>query len=115
MSLPSIASRVEMACCATVTSGDLDDFQVARIARVFKALGDPTRVKLLALIAASDGGEACICDLTGPVGLAQATVSHHMKQLVESGLATREQRGKWAYYRVVDGALAEAAHSLLSA
>lgn len=102
-------------CCATVTGGALDTGQAERIARVFKALGDPTRVKLLSLIAASEGGEACICDLTEPVGLAQPTVSHHMKQLVEAGLATREQRGKWAYFRVVDGALETAARSLLPA
>jgi len=73
----------------------------------------PTRVRLLSLIAATDAREACICDLTEPVGLSQPTVSHHMKQLVEAGLATREQRGRWAYYRVVDGALAAAAQALL--
>ncbi|MFV0406547.1 MAG: ArsR/SmtB family transcription factor [Propioniciclava sp.] len=67
-----------------------------RLARVFKALGDPTRVRLLSTIAAQSGGEACVCDLTEPVGLAQPTVSHHMKQLVDAGLVAREQRGKWA-------------------
>jgi ArsR family transcriptional regulator len=60
---------------------------------------------LLSMIAAADGGEVCICDLTEPLGLSQPTVSHHMKQLVEAGLVTREQRGKWAYYRVVPEAL----------
>jgi ArsR family transcriptional regulator len=58
----------------------------------------------VSLIAAAEGGEACICDLTEPVGLSQPTVSHHMKQLVEAGLVTREQRGKWAYYAIVPGA-----------
>jgi ArsR family transcriptional regulator len=72
---------------------------------VFKALADPARVKLVSLIAASDGGEACICDLTEPLGLTQPTVSHHMKLLVDSGLVSREQRGKWAYYRVNADAL----------
>jgi ArsR family transcriptional regulator len=86
--------------------------EAERIARTFKALGDPTRVRLLSLIAASEGGEACICDLTEPVGLSQPTVSHHMKQLVDAGLAVREQRGRWAYYRVVDDALDRAAHAL---
>src|SRR5262249_22941678 len=71
----------------------------------FKALGDPTRVRLLSLIAAHNDGEACICDLIEPVGLAQPTVSHHMKQLADAGLVTREQRGKWAYYRIVNDAL----------
>jgi ArsR family transcriptional regulator, arsenate/arsenite/antimonite-responsive transcriptional repressor len=59
----------------------------------------------VSLIAASDGGEACICDLTEPLGLTQPTVSHHMKLLVDSGLVSREQRGKWAYYRVNADAL----------
>jgi ArsR family transcriptional regulator, arsenate/arsenite/antimonite-responsive transcriptional repressor len=88
------------ACCSTLTGGALDEDTAERIARVFRALGDRHRVRLLSLIAAAEGGEACICDLTAPVGLSQPTVSHHMKQLVEAGLVTREQRGKWAYYRV---------------
>lgn len=88
------------ACCSPLTGGALDDEQAGRLALLFKALGDPTRVKLVSLIAATATGEACICDLTGPVGLTQPTVSHHMRLLAEAGLVTREQRGKWAYYRV---------------
>lgn len=83
-----------------------------RAARVFKALGDPTRVRLLSLIAAGEGGEACICDLTEPVGLSQGTVSHHMKLLAAAGLITREQRGKWAYFALNASALEAAADSL---
>lgn len=93
------------ACCSTVTGGVLDVTTAEELARKFKALGDPTRVRLLSLIAATEGGEACICDLTAPVGLSQPTVSHHMKLLVDAGLVAREQRGKWAYYAVIDGAL----------
>lgn len=111
----TVPLRVEShgACCGSVADGAVDAAGAERIARVFKALGDPTRVRLLSLIAASAGSEACICDLTEPVGLSQPTVSHHMKLLVDAGLATREQRGRWAYYRVVDGALSAAAQSLL--
>ncbi len=87
-------------CCSPLTGGVLDTAAAERLAAVFKALSDPARVKLVSLIAASDGGEACICDLTEPLGLSQPTVSHHMKLLVESGLVSRDQRGKWAYYRV---------------
>lgn len=93
------------ACCSPLTGGALDEDAAERLARAFRALGDRHRVRLMSLIAAADGGESCICDLTAPVGLAQPTVSHHMKKLVEVGLVTREQRGKWAYYRVVPGAL----------
>ncbi|MGK4219147.1 ArsR/SmtB family transcription factor [Kocuria marina] len=88
-------------CCAPVTGGVLAVEDAQRLARMFKALGDPTRVRLLSMIAAQSDGEACVCDLTEPVGLSQPTVSHHMKQLVDAGLVTREQRGKWAYYAIV--------------
>lgn len=92
-------------CCSPITGGALDEEAAERLARMFRALGDRHRVRLLSLIAAAEDGEACICDLTAPLGLAQPTVSHHAKQLVEAGLVTREQRGKWAYYRVAPGAL----------
>jgi ArsR family transcriptional regulator len=100
------------ACCAPVTGGALDAAAAERLAHIFKALGDPARVRLLSLIAAADGGEACICDLTGPVALSQPTVSHHMKLLVDAGLVTREQRGKWAYYRVLDDTLRSVAQAI---
>ena len=100
--------------CCTVTGGALSTEQAESMARVFKALSDPTRVRLLSLIAASEDGEACICDLMDPVGLSQPTVSHHMSKLVDAGLATREQRGRWAYYSVVPEALESSARTLLS-
>ncbi len=93
------------ACCAPLVREAADPQTAAELARVFKALGDPTRVRLLSVVAAHDGGEACVCDLTEPVGLSQPTVSHHLKLMVDAGLLTREQRGKWAYYSVVPGAL----------
>jgi ArsR family transcriptional regulator, arsenate/arsenite/antimonite-responsive transcriptional repressor len=97
--LPLLAGDLA-ACCSPLAGGALDDETAQRLARVFHALGDRHRVRLLSLIAASEGGEACICDLTAPVGLAQPTVSHHMKLLADAGLVTRDQRGKWAYYRI---------------
>ncbi|WP_193755273.1 ArsR/SmtB family transcription factor [Microbacterium testaceum] len=109
--LPLLAADTAV-CCSPVTGGVLSPDDAERIARTFKALGDPTRVRLLSLIAASADGEACICDLTEPVGLSQPTVSHHMKLLVDAGLATREQRGRWAYYRVVTDALEQASRAL---
>ena len=103
--LPVIQPDDLGACCAPVTRGVVSDAVAETLARRFKALGDATRVKLLSLIAASPTGEACICDLTDPVGLSQPTVSHHMKQLVDAGLATGEKRGRWTYYRTVPEAL----------
>lgn len=76
-----------------------------RVASLFRALSDPARVRLLSLIASHEGGEACVCELTDPVGLSQPTVSHHLKQLVSAGLVTRDQRGRWAYYSVNTSAL----------
>lgn len=91
--------------CSPLTGGILDDAAAERLSVVFKALADPARVKLLSMIAAADCGEACVCDLTAPLGLSQPTVSHHMKLLVGAGLVEREQRGKWAYYQVDHNAL----------
>lgn len=110
----SADATTDGACCTPGAEPAVDDATAQDLAKVFKALGDPTRVKLLSLIATSVDGEMCVCDLTEPVGLSQPTVSHHMKLLVEAGLATREQRGRWAYYRPVTGTLAEAARVLAS-
>jgi ArsR family transcriptional regulator len=103
--VPVLSDEAFVACCSPVTGSVLDANAAEALAGIFKALGDPTRVRLLSLIAAHADGEACVCDLTDPVGLSQPTVSHHLKQLVEAGLITREQRGKWAYYRVEQAAL----------
>lgn len=111
--LPVVTGHAAV-CCAPVTGSTLSVDEAEHLARVFKALGDPTRVRLLSLIAATEGDEACVCDLTAEVGLSQPTVSHHMKQLVDAGLVTREQRGKWAYYRVVNDALDALSASLQS-
>lgn len=111
----SLPTTIEASgCCVPRITSALSAADAERVARIFKALGDPARVKLLSLIAAGDGGEACICDLTEPVGLSQGTVSHHMKLLADAGLVTREQRGKWAYFALNDGALDAAADALRS-
>lgn len=68
------------------------------LADQFKALGDPTRLALMIAVKAGENSEACVCDLTPETGLAQSTVSHHLKLLVDAGLLNRTQRGKWAYY-----------------
>lgn len=71
------------------------------MAGLLKAVADPSRLQLLSLILAAPGGEACVCDLTAPLGLRQPTVSHHLKVLVDAGLLTRERRGTWAWYALV--------------
>jgi ArsR family transcriptional regulator, arsenate/arsenite/antimonite-responsive transcriptional repressor len=102
------------ACAPTLLTGALDAAAAAALAQTLKALADPARLRLLSLVAGSSTGEACVCDLTEPLGLSQPTVSHHCKVLVDAGLLTREKRGVWAYYALVPGAL-DALAGVLSA
>ncbi len=89
-----------------------DKHDANALAGVLKALADPARLRLLSLIQASPEGEACVCDLTSPIGLSQPTVSHHLRILTESGLLEREKRGVWAYYRLVPSAIQQVADLL---
>ena len=92
------------ACCAPLLNKPITARQAADLARLLKALADPTRLRLVSMVAAHDGGEACVCDLTGPLGLTQPTISHHLKILVDAGIFTRDKRGVWAYYALVPSA-----------
>ena len=96
-------------CCPTGLTEPLDRATAESLAVLIKAVADPARLQLLALLRAAETGEACVCDLTGPLGLSQPTVSHHLKVLTEAGLLTREKRGTWAWYAVVPERLAEIA------
>ena len=91
-------------CCTPLLREPLTADQAADLAHILKALADPT-LRLVSMVAAHEGGEACVCDLTDPLGLTQPTISHHLKVLVDAGIFTRDQRGKWAYYALVPGAL----------
>jgi ArsR family transcriptional regulator len=75
----------------------LDEQDAAATAELFKALADPARVRIVNTLATSEG-PVCVCNLVGPLGLSQPTVSHHMKRLLDAGVVEREQRGKWAYF-----------------
>ena len=86
-----------VACCAPLAAPVLDGDEAAATAELFRALGDPARVRIINLLATSRE-PVCACELYEPLGLAQPTVSHHLKKLVEAGLLEREQRGKWAYF-----------------
>ncbi|MFL0412051.1 metalloregulator ArsR/SmtB family transcription factor [Microbacterium paludicola] len=92
-------------CCAPLVREPLGASDAEDLARVMKALADPARLRLLSIVAASEGEEACVCDLIEPVGLAQPTVSHHLKILTEAGFLSRSKRGTWAYYALVPGSL----------
>ncbi|MFE7276276.1 ArsR/SmtB family transcription factor [Streptomyces sp. NPDC057623] len=86
-------------CCPPLTERPLTADEAEKTARMFKALGDPVRLRLFSAVASHEGGEACVCDISD-VGVSQPTVSHHLKKLKEAGLLTSERRGTWVYYRV---------------
>jgi ArsR family transcriptional regulator len=92
-------------CCAPLLREPLTSGQAADLARTLKALADPTRLRLVSMVAAHDGGEACVCELTEPLGLTQPTISHHLKILVDAGIFSRDKRGVWAYYALRPAAL----------
>lgn len=95
--LPS--SDVEW-CCAPLLRAPLDETQASELADVLKALADPVRLRLVSIIATADAGEVCACDLPAMVERSQPTVSHHLSLLVNAGVLEREQRGKWAWFRL---------------
>jgi len=86
-----------IACCAPLSAPVLADAEADATATLFRALGDPARVRIVNVLA-TRAEAVCVCHLTEPLGLSQPTVSHHLKKLVDAGLLDREQRGKWAYF-----------------
>jgi ArsR family transcriptional regulator, arsenate/arsenite/antimonite-responsive transcriptional repressor len=104
-SLPVVAT--EPCFCSPLVREPLTRDWAGGLARMFKALGDPVRLRLLSLVASHAGGEACVCDLSSAFDLSQPTISHHLRVLRETGLLECERRGTWVYYRVVPSALAQ--------
>ena len=94
------------ASCPPLLQGPLAAAEAEQLATALKAIAEPARLRLLSLIQAQPGHEACVCHLTEPLGLSQPTVSHHLKVLLQAGLVEREQRGSWAYFRVREQPLA---------
>jgi len=98
-----------VACCSPLAKQPIAVTDAEAVARTFKALSDPARVRILSIVASHADREACVCDLQEPLGLSQPTVSHHLKVLTDAGFLTRSKRGTWAYYALVPGALDAAA------
>lgn len=96
-------------CCPQVTGAVLSEDQAAELAIALKALADPIRLRLVSLVAASQSGELCACDLPELLDRSQPTISHHLGLLVKAGVLNREQRGKWAWFRVENDRLADLA------
>jgi ArsR family transcriptional regulator len=103
--IPAGGSQAAEPCGIPLVREPIDKAAAAGLAQVFKALGDPVRLRLLSLIGAHQGGEVCVCDLTTAFDLTQPTISHHLRVLREAGIITSERRGTWVYYRLVPAAL----------
>jgi ArsR family transcriptional regulator, arsenate/arsenite/antimonite-responsive transcriptional repressor len=99
-------------CCTPLAQAPLSAEQAQQLSSRLKAVADPARLRLLSLLLASPEMEACTCELTGPLGLSQPTVSHHLRKLLEAGLVTAEARGVWTYYRADPDTLSAVADAL---
>lgn len=102
------------ACCSPITREAISAENADKVARSLKAIADPARLRLISMVAAHADAEACVCDLTEPLGLGQPTVSHHLKILIDAGILSRDKRGTWAYYKLVPGALDSLARLLVT-
>jgi ArsR family transcriptional regulator len=98
---------VTVECCPSVLAAPLDPAEATELARGFSALSDPVRLRVLSMLADADGGEVCVCDFVDPLGKSQPTISHHLKILGAAGLVRGERRGKWVWYSLDRGRLAE--------
>jgi ArsR family transcriptional regulator len=101
-------------CCAPLLRSALDEDQASELAEVLKALADPVRLRLVSIIGTAESGEVCACDLPALVDRTQPTVSHHLSLLVKAGVLDREQRGKWAWFRVRPERLAALGDALVN-
>ena len=101
-----LVATITEACCPQVLHTPLDADAAEDMAAALRVVADPARLRLLSLLASASDEGACVCDLTAPLGLAQPTVSHHLKVLADAGLVTREPRGRWAYFRLAPDRLA---------
>jgi ArsR family transcriptional regulator len=100
----SDADRAAALCCAPITEAPLTDVEAAELAPVLAALAEPVRLRLLSMVAAA--GELCSCNLEGPLGKSQPTVSHHTRVLADAGLIVGDKRGKWTWWRIAPDRLA---------
>lgn len=99
-------NKSKLTCCSPLRVSHLTPNQVVDLAAIFRALGEPARLRMLNLIALQPSQEVCACELVEPLGLSQPTVSHHLKVMYKAGLLQRQRRGTWIYYRILSEKLA---------
>jgi ArsR family transcriptional regulator, arsenate/arsenite/antimonite-responsive transcriptional repressor len=107
---PAIAVTETGPCCASVVDTPLSHPDAVNLAHVLAALADPVRLQLFSIVAAQ--GKVCSCDLEGPLGKSQPTISHHTKLLAEAGLIVGEKRGRWVWWRIEPTRLADVRRAL---
>ena len=100
-------------CCTPLAGSSISDAEAAELERLFKALADRNRLKILNLLLRAGGAPVCVCEFQPALGISQPTVSHHLKQLTDAGMLLREKRGTFAYFSLAPGAL-ERISSLLA-
>lgn len=103
----------EQTCAPTLLATPMDREEAEDLARLLKAIADPARLQVMSLLRSVEAGEACVCDLTTPLGLSQSTVSHHLKILADAGLVRRDRRGTWSYYSLVPEGMDRINHLLI--
>lgn len=108
------APNTDSACCTGTVGASIDVAAATTLAARLGAIADPVRLQMLSILDASQTGEVCACDFVGPIDKSQPTISHHLKVLSEAGLVTGDKRGRWVWYRLADGALADIASSVTS-
>lgn len=101
------------ACCTPLHEGEIDEAKAGAMAPVLAALADPVRLRIVSMLMAAPDGSCCGCDMEEPLGLAQPTISHHLKVLREAGLVEGERRGRWVHYSVIPERLGEVATALM--
>ena len=92
-------------CCAPLAEPALSESDAKQLERVFKALADRHRVRILNRLLSAGGEAVCVCEFEDMLGLKQSTTSYHLKQLLDAGIVEREKRGSYAYFSIADGAL----------
>ncbi|MEJ7568506.1 MAG: metalloregulator ArsR/SmtB family transcription factor [Gaiellaceae bacterium] len=97
--------RPATSCCTPLAGRSLDDAAAVELESLLAAIADRHRLKILNMLACAEGAAICVCEFTAALELAQPNVSYHLRQLVEAGVITRERRGRYSYYSLVDGAL----------
>lgn len=97
--------RLPVACCTPVAGSSLSDRNAVELERLLRSIADRHRLKILNMLACAGGAPVCVCEFTAALDLPQQNVSYHLKQLVESGVISRERRGRYSYYTLVEGAL----------